>query len=83
MLKGHEVFSSHDEALKIAKERAAKIDKTAIANAFLYSLSTNFCEYRSPLLSYYYIQSVVPMKLMTKTKGSLTKVNAIDGEYCG
>ena len=66
LLRGHEEFASHDEAVKVAKERAAKIDKIAIANAFLYSLSTNFCEYRSPLLSYYYIQSVVPHEIDDK-----------------
>ncbi|MCL2353519.1 MAG: hypothetical protein FWC69_02690 [Defluviitaleaceae bacterium] len=58
LLKGHEVFVSHNQVLEEAKERVAKIDKADIANAFLYSLSTNLCEYRSSLLSYYYIRSI-------------------------
>ena len=73
LLKGHEEFASHGEAVKVAKERAAKIDKTAIANAFLYSLSTNFCEYRSPLLSHYYIQSVVPHEIDDKDERFIDK----------
>lgn len=58
LLMGQEVFTSHNEAIQKAKERAAAINKDEIADAFLYSLSTALCEYRSPLLSYYYIQSV-------------------------
>ena len=58
LLMGQEVFASHNEAIQKAKERAATINKDEIADAFLYSLSTALCEYRSPLLSYYYIQSV-------------------------
>ena len=63
LLERHEIFTSHNDAIKIAKERAGRIDKADIANAFLYSLSTSLCEYRSPLLSYYYIQSVAPHEL--------------------
>ena len=73
LLRGHEEFASHNEAIKVAKERAAKIDKIAIADVFLYSLSTNFCEYRSPLLSYYYIQSVVPHEIDDKDERFIDK----------
>ena len=58
LVRGFESFASHDEAIKKAKERAALIDKQEIADAFLYSLSSSLCEYRSPLLSYYYINSI-------------------------
>ena len=60
LLEGLELFASHNEAIKKAKERAALINKSEVADAFLYSLSTSLCEYRSPLLSFYYIQSITP-----------------------
>ena len=58
LVNGYESFSSHNEALEKAKERVAKINKKDIADAFLYSLSTSLCEYRSPLLSYYVIKNI-------------------------
>ena len=58
LVDSYESFSSHNEAIKKAKERVAKINKNDIADAFLYSLSTSLCEYRSPLLSYYVIKSI-------------------------
>jgi len=58
LVSGYESFSSHNDAIIKAKERVAKIEKNEIAEAFLHSLSTSFCEYRSPLLSYYFIKSI-------------------------
>lgn len=63
LLSNFEHFTSHDKAIEIAKERIAVIDKDEIAEAFLYSLSTSLCEYRSPLLSYYYLLSISPHEI--------------------
>jgi hypothetical protein len=63
LLNDFEHFTSHDEAIVSAKERIAVIDKNEIAEAFLYSLSTSLCEYRSPLLSYYYLLSICPHEI--------------------
>jgi len=60
LLGAYEHFDSHNQAIEAAKKRIAVIDKQEIADAFLYSLSSSLCEYRSPLLSYYYIQSIEP-----------------------
>lgn len=65
LLSNFEHFASHDEAIESAKERIAMIDKNEIAEAFLYSLSTSLCEYRSPLLSYYYLRSICPHEIAT------------------
>lgn len=63
LLSSFEHFVSHDEAIESAKARIAVIDKDEIAEAFLYSLSTSLCEYRSPLLSYYYLRSISPHEI--------------------
>lgn len=63
MLSNFEHFASHDKAIESAKERIAVIDKDEIAEAFLYSLSTSLCEYRCPLLSYYYLISICPHEI--------------------
>ena len=58
LVHGFEPFASHNEAIEKAKERTSSIGKQEVADAFLYSLSSSLCEYRSPLLSYSYINSV-------------------------
>ena len=51
-------YESHSDTLNRLKNTLSQIDKTDIANAFLFSLSTRRLEYRSALGSYYYAKAI-------------------------